>query len=40
MEDVSTNIDLASAIALWGILVSAVVAFAIARVAWGHRGHE
>jgi CDP-diacylglycerol--glycerol-3-phosphate 3-phosphatidyltransferase len=40
MEDVNTNIDLASAIALWGILLSAVVAFAIAKVAWGHRGHE
>jgi CDP-diacylglycerol---glycerol-3-phosphate 3-phosphatidyltransferase len=40
MEDVNTNIDLASAIALWGILVSAIVAFTIARVAWGHRGHE
>jgi CDP-diacylglycerol--glycerol-3-phosphate 3-phosphatidyltransferase len=40
MENVDTNIDLASAIALWGILVSAVVAFAIAKVAWGTRGHE
>ena len=39
MED-NTNIDLASAIALWGILASAVVAFSIARVAWGTRGHE
>ena len=38
--DVSTNIDLASAIALVGVHASAIVAFAIARVAWGHRGHE
>ena len=28
MEDVKTNIDLASAIALWGVLASALVAFA------------
>ncbi len=40
MLDVKSNLDLASAIALWGILVSAVVAFAVARVAWGTRGHE
>ena len=38
--DVSTNIDLASAIALVGVLVTAIMAFAIAKVAWGHRGHE
>ncbi|MBX3262808.1 MAG: CDP-alcohol phosphatidyltransferase family protein [Labilithrix sp.] len=40
MEDVETNIDLASAIALWGVLASALVAFAVAKVAWGLRGHE
>ncbi|MBX3198887.1 MAG: CDP-alcohol phosphatidyltransferase family protein [Labilithrix sp.] len=40
MEDVDTNIDLASAIALWGVLASALVAFAVAKVAWGLRGHE
>lgn len=40
MEDVNTNIDLACAIALWGILASALVAFAIASLAWGRRGHE
>jgi CDP-diacylglycerol--glycerol-3-phosphate 3-phosphatidyltransferase len=40
MLDVPNNIDLASAVALWGILLSAVVAFAIARVAWGTKGHE
>ncbi|MBX3208682.1 MAG: CDP-alcohol phosphatidyltransferase family protein [Labilithrix sp.] len=39
MEDVDTNIDLASAIALWGVLASALVAFAVAKLAWGHRGH-
>lgn len=38
--DVSTNIDLASAIALVGVLVTAIMAFAIAKIAWGHRGHE
>lgn len=37
---VSTNIDLASAIALVGFLVTAIMAFTIAKVAWGHRGHE
>lgn len=40
MEDVNTNIDLACAIALWGILASALVSFAIASLAWGRRGHE
>jgi len=40
MVDVNTNIDLACAIALWGILASAIVAFAIASLAWGRRGHE
>lgn len=40
MGDVNTNIDLASSIALWGVLVSAVAAFATARFAWGARGHE
>ena len=40
MEDMNTNIDLACAIALWGILASALVAFAIASLAWGRRGHE
>ena len=40
MEDVHTNIDLACAIALWGVLTSALVSFAIASLAWGRRGHE
>ncbi len=40
MEDVHTNIDLACAIALGGVLASALVSFAIASLAWGRRGHE
>ncbi|HVH43502.1 MAG TPA: CDP-alcohol phosphatidyltransferase family protein [Labilithrix sp.] len=40
MADESGNIDLAASVALYGILASAVLAFAIASFAWGRRGHE
>jgi phosphatidylglycerophosphate synthase len=38
--DGNGSIDLACAIALWGMLASAVIAFVIASLAWGRRGHE
>jgi phosphatidylglycerophosphate synthase len=40
MEDDPANLDLACAFALFGVFASALLAFVVASVAWGRRGHE